>query len=323
MLRLPYWVTRSANEKEGLFLFNWRNNKSVVVFDKDHPAFELGVRDEICDSEIIRAAKEQKEDLAWLEENDFLISESSQPNTTACAVSEKGERLHLILLPAGEACNLNCLYCYEDHSDKRRMNRDTAKAISALVEKREFKFVDVEYFGGEPLLNLQFIEDLYNAFNGNKVSFRASITTNGTLLTEEVLDRLYGAGVRSFQITIDGPKQIHNKLRASKSNALDSFDACCRAIRTIAKSKFCDINVVLRMNLNHESIMEENLGGLISVIKDIVPTEDPRFFMFPKPIGDYLGANLKSNTIATEIYCKQGSVNEVIETIEKRLADEG
>lgn len=323
MLRLPYWVTKSLNNHEGLYIFNWKNNKSVLVFEKEHPVFAFGTKDEIHESNIITTTKDQMDDLNWLKENEFIITNQSRESIHKKSAPEETEKLHLILLPAGEACNLDCVYCYEDHSDKSRMDKNTAISIASLAERQQAKTLNIEYFGGEPLLNIRFMEDLRDILEEKKIKFQASITTNGTLLTDANLERVYSSGVRSFQITLDGPKKTHNKLRKSKSTSIDSFETCCNAIRTLAKSKFTDINIVIRTNLNLESIKEENLEGFVSTIKEIIPNDDRRFFIFPKPIGDYLGANLKTNLIATESYCKQGSANNVIETVERRLITEG
>ena len=322
-LKLPYWVTKSLKNDEGLYVFNWKNNKSAFIFEKEHPAFAFSEKDEIRESEIIITTKDQKDDIEWLKENEFIATKKSIEIKRNEIAKEEPGKLHLILLPAGEACNLDCIYCYEDHSDKSRMDKDTAAAIARLAEKQQAKMLEIEYFGGEPLLNIRFMEELREKLEEKNIKFQASITTNGTLLTDFNLEKLYLSGVRSIQITLDGPKRIHNKLRKSKSASVDSFEACCNAIRTLAKSEFHDINVVLRTNLNLESIEEENLEGLISTIKDIVPNSDRRFLIFPKPIGDYLGANLKKNLIATESYCKQGSASKVIEIVEKRLIAEG
>jgi uncharacterized protein len=108
------------------------------------------------------------------------------------------------------------------------------------------KILKIEWFGGEPLLNLPLVVRLTSQFRDMcqdcQVVFRSSMTSNGFLLTKAVAEQLAGAGVSSVQVTIDGTQEVHDALRPRKggggtyerilSNALaarDHLDVSVRA----------------------------------------------------------------------------------------------
>lgn len=121
------------------------------------------------------------------------------------------------------ACNLACRYCFES-SFKGFMSDETQSAVvrfaSELIEAGA-KALDVTWYGGEPLLGLDTIEALSQAFlsltEEKQASYQASIITNGTLLTEEVAHRLVAAKVSSAQVTLDGPPEVHDQRRPFRS----------------------------------------------------------------------------------------------------------
>lgn len=321
MLKFPYWITKSRNLKDELLIFNWKTNQSVIIFDVNHPIYkadEVDVIDEdlVYDSQFLS-------DLIWLKDNDFLVEIHAEQLPLTSLNSKENDSLHLILLPAGEACNLDCVYCYEDHADKSRMNECTAEILCKFIKNTNAKSVRIEYFGGEPLLNIKFIESMAKILSENKILFKASITTNGTLLSDPVFLRLYNSGVQSFQITLDGASEIHNKLRISKSKNLDSFYTVSNGIRTVLKSDESDISLIIRTNVNLNSVNEQSATNFLSVIRDLVPVTDTRVVFFPKPIGDYSALNLKSNIKLDDVHCKHGAGSAVVEKMEQLIFEAG
>lgn len=315
ILYLPYWVTKHLNEEE-IILFNWSNNYSVNIYDKSHPAYNLLDNDSIILNDNL-----YEEDINWLIQEKFLVLEKDIKKRFSESTKFNNDTLDLILLPAGEACNLDCIYCYEDHKDKSRMKNEHVDILLNLIKQQNKKHLKIEYFGGEPMLNMNFIKKFSNALYANNIVFSGSITTNGTLITEERLNDLYQANIKSFQITLDGPKERHNLLRASHSKNLDSFDNVINALKIIAKSPYEDIYVTLRLNVNHHSIEKYNFNSFISIIENVIPKDDHRFFILPKPIGDYSSANLRDNEEAKIEYCKtSANEKEVLEVFEEYIS---
>lgn len=129
--------------------------------------------------------------------------------------------LKSLCLNVSHSCNMSCDYCFTSHnliSSKTLMNLETAyKAIDFLIySSKDTKNIEIDFFGGEPLLNLEVIREtsIYGrekAIESDK-NLRITLTTNGVLLTEKVLDLLDELDI-SVVLSLDGGEKIHNKHR--------------------------------------------------------------------------------------------------------------
>jgi len=136
-------------------------------------------------------------------------------------------RLGLILMPT-EQCNFRCTYCYESFA-LGRMRPAVVAGVKALVERRagELEELSLSWFGGEPLLALDLIEDLMRHAHGLRerhpaLRVASHITTNGWRLTPAVFGRLLALGVDDYQVTLDGPAETHDRRRL-RSGGQPSF----------------------------------------------------------------------------------------------------
>ena len=131
--------------------------------------------------------------------------------------------LKTLVLHVAESCNLRCRYCYHGekengNGDQRQMSRDVAiRAVDFLFERSGgMEDLVLVFFGGEPLLNFETIRcaaqyaEEQAAVSGKRVNF--AITTNGTLLTSEIVDFLQEHDV-SITVSLDGFQQIHDRYR--------------------------------------------------------------------------------------------------------------
>ncbi len=129
--------------------------------------------------------------------------------------------LGLVIAPT-MACNMACVYCYEEKT-KRKMSPEVRTALVGFVEKqaKHLQNLSVDWYGGEPLLALDVIEELTKAFmemaERYQYTYRASMVSNGYLLTPETVDRLVDWRVTFVQVTLDGPARIHDVKRPLKS----------------------------------------------------------------------------------------------------------
>ncbi|WP_447750407.1 quinohemoprotein amine dehydrogenase maturation protein [Pseudomonas nicosulfuronedens] len=130
--------------------------------------------------------------------------------------------LNTVVLNVNTGCNLSCTYCYKEDLDKpsagKKMGAETAEAsVEMLIqESPDEQRYTVVFFGGEPLSNRPLIEHMVayceRRFGelGKTVDF--VMTTNATLLTEEIVDWL-NAHRFGISISIDGPKTVHDRNR--------------------------------------------------------------------------------------------------------------
>lgn len=128
-------------------------------------------------------------------------------------------RIQLFL---AQACNMACVYCYAEENGSnqrdRLMSLEVAKqAIDHLVKRsRKRRSLGVQFFGGEPLLNADVMKQVveYAKQVGERAHkrFHFQISTNGTLLTEEIQDYIVQHDMGTL-VSIDGDEETHNRQR--------------------------------------------------------------------------------------------------------------
>jgi uncharacterized protein len=130
------------------------------------------------------------------------------------------------------ACNFACTYCVEEGVKAPvHMSDVTAEAAAEYIvrraRERKARAVYVSLYGGEPLLNMRAVRIVLDGTRSRaearRMEFGAAITTNGALLTPDVVDELVGLGVRGAKVTIDGDRARHDAKRPFK-NGRGSFD---------------------------------------------------------------------------------------------------
>ncbi|MBR3363166.1 MAG: 4Fe-4S cluster-binding domain-containing protein [Bacilli bacterium] len=171
--------------------------------------------------------------------------------------------LNIVLVPS-LACNFSCPYCFE--KDLKCGKENIKKYFSALKRFaknnfKDYKCIQISLFGGEPLLFvkncLQFLNWVKQDSNDKKYDYFTSIVTNGSLLTEEILDELLQNNLKMVQITIDSDKETHDLTRKFKTGK-PSFDLLIEKISMIVdKTKsYEDFNFVLRINLSNTTVQK-------------------------------------------------------------------
>src|ERR1044071_6392295 len=209
---------RATGEDGGFILWNTLSN-AISIFRGDQiPLVEKALRG-------VEARK--KGTVKYLVDRGFLIREGTneyrQFQVRFGAQHFATNALELILMPS-EDCNFRCKYCYEDFV-RGTMRPDVRLGIRNLVEKR-LKYLDrlsVSSFGGEPLYGWEAIEELAPFFHEvaerSEISYQGHMTTNGYLLTPDVAEKLLLWRVLSYQITLDGAPEDHDRSRPGRDGS--------------------------------------------------------------------------------------------------------
>lgn len=165
---------------------------------------------------------------------------------------------HLHINPTVD-CIFQCWYCYEQHMRGSKMDDRTISSIKKYVESIFQQYEDIEvlnlsFFGGEPLMYFFEISEkiiTYTSFLCKKknVDLRIHFTTNGFLINKKIAERLKEENV-SFQITLDGAKNFHDKIRFTRSKT-GSFD---RIVNNIIYLVCNEHHVLLRINYTTENV---------------------------------------------------------------------
>lgn len=203
------------------------------------------------------------------------------------------ENILTIVIVLTTKCNFRCTYCFESEYESCAMNLDYdhAKAITNFVRKKIHKYrgLSVAWFGGEPLLNMEYIrklsQDFINICSCAKKEYSAVISTNGYLLTKEIFRELLQFQVKEYQITIDGLEQTHNALRPL-AGGKGTFKRITENLEALKKVKG-NFRVSIRTNCNSDVL--ENLNEYISYIDNLL-YQDPRFKVYFSPVYDAGGS---------------------------------
>lgn len=167
----------------------------------------------------------------------------------------KFTNVQMFIIGVTEQCNLRCKYCCYSgsYSGKRThgefsINKLNIEMIINFIEansKTESK--RIAFYGGEPLLHFDFVKECFircKSRLGNNVSF--SISTNGTLLTPEIIDWLLSNDIE-IAISVDGDKYFHDKHRVDYSGK-GTFDRIFKHLDFIF-NKYNNPKVTLHITL--------------------------------------------------------------------------
>ncbi len=157
----------------------------------------------------------------------------------------KSDEVKALCIHICHDCNLRCRYCFADegayHSEREFMSEETAKkAIDFLLENSgNRKVLEVDFFGGEPLMCLQTIKNVvaYAREKGDKLGkkFLFTTTTNALLLDDDAID-FFNREMENVVLSLDGRKEIHDAIRKTK-NGKGSFDFVIENIKKFVRAR--------------------------------------------------------------------------------------
>ena len=127
-----------------------------------------------------------------------------------------------LCLHIAHTCNLNCSYCFASqgkyHGDRAVMSFEVGKqALDFLVANSGHrKNLEVDFFGGEPLMNFQVVKDLVayarSIEKEHNKNFRFTLTTNGVLIDDDVIE-FANREMSNVVLSLDGRKEVHDRYR--------------------------------------------------------------------------------------------------------------
>lgn len=142
-------------------------------------------------------------------------------------------------------CNLACRYCFaeegEYHGRRALMSFEVGKkALDFLVKNSGNRVnLEVDFFGGEPLMNWQVVKDLV-AYGRSleepyHKKFRFTLTTNGILMNDEIL-AFANKEMSNIVLSIDGRKEVHDRMRPYRGGQ-GSYDTVVPKFQKVAESR--------------------------------------------------------------------------------------
>ncbi|MCU6762595.1 Anaerobic sulfatase-maturating enzyme homolog YdeM [uncultured Roseburia sp.] len=142
-------------------------------------------------------------------------------------------------------CNLACRYCFaeegEYHGRRDLMSFEVGKAALdfLIANSGSRRNLEVDFFGGEPLMNFQVVKDLV-AYGREQEkihdkNFRFTLTTNGVLLNDDVME-FANREMANVVLSIDGRKSVHDYMRPFR-NGKGSYDLIVPKFQKFAESR--------------------------------------------------------------------------------------
>ena len=181
-------------------------------------------------------------------------------------------RMSELLLQVTQSCNLVCSYCpyanktdhmfQRNHSSKKMSWETAQQSIDLFADcSAELDHVALNFYGGEPFLNFGLIRQAVayanKVFVGKRIDY--SLTTNGTLLTDEIIEFLCSNHF-SVLFSIDGPASVHDRNR-KKSNGSGSYQEAVTNLKKLysAYGELADEKLAVNSVINTETDYDEVL----------------------------------------------------------------
>jgi len=174
-------------------------------------------RPDITEAEI----RECLSDVEELKREGRLFTEDSFKDRVIDYKSRKTE-IKALCMHVAHTCNLNCEYCFASQGkykgDRALMSFEVGKrALDFLIENSGSRVnLEVDFFGGEPLMNWDVVKQLVAYARSREKecnkNFRFTLTTNGVLLDDEVMD-FANREMHNVVLSLDGRREVHDRFR--------------------------------------------------------------------------------------------------------------
>lgn len=150
-----------------------------------------------------------------------------------------------LCLHIAHTCNLNCSYCFASqgkyHGERALMSYEVGKrALDFLVENSGTRRnLEVDFFGGEPLMNFDVVKKLVEYARSIEKekgkNFRFTLTTNGVLIDEDVID-FANREMSNVVLSLDGRKEVHDRYRVDYAGN-GSFEKIVPKFQKLVKAR--------------------------------------------------------------------------------------
>lgn len=212
--------------------------------------YESSDKDSIF-AEMAKRYPDHKDEIAevWDEIAELIAAEelftkdSYEPYITDFA--KRPTVVKALCLHIAHDCNLACQYCFaeegEYHGKRELMSYEVGrKALDFLVANSgNRRNLEVDFFGGEPLMNFQVVKDLVaygrSLEETHDKKFRFTLTTNGVLLNDDIME-FANKEMGNVVLSIDGRKEVHDRMRPFRKGA-GSYDLIVPKFQKFADSR--------------------------------------------------------------------------------------
>lgn len=204
----------------------------------------LEITDRLKDRYPLAEIKEAYEEITQLKDAGELFV----PDDYEECISDFQDRetvVKALCLHIAHDCNLACKYCFaqegEYHGRRALMSYETGRAALdfLIANSKNRRNLEVDFFGGEPTLNLQTVKELVTyGRQQEKIhnkKFRFTLTTNGVLLNDDIME-FANREMDNVVLSIDGRKEVNDRMRPFPKGA-GSYDLIVPKFQKFAQSR--------------------------------------------------------------------------------------
>lgn len=210
--------------------------------NKEKSEIEKSIKEKYkLDREQFEEAYKEVKDLA----DEALLFTDDIYEGLSIDITKKPTTIKALCLNVAHTCNLSCEYCFAKggkySGPDAIMTKEIARsAIDFLLENSGSHYnLDIDFFGGEPLLNFDVVKDTVAYAKSKeeeyKKHFNFTLTTNGLLLDDEVIDYL-NENMKNVVLSLDGRKEKHDQFRKTL-NGKGSYDAVVPKFQNFVKKR--------------------------------------------------------------------------------------
>ena len=251
------YLLQEKTEDGRLLLLNTISGEMVLLTEEERDAFE-------------KLPSKIEHSLSELFLHSYIVP-------TSCNEMRRIEQLRAILLRKMEAegvinhynilpttcCNARCFYCYESGIKQVNMSEDTADSlVDYIVAHSNGSKVTLSWFGGEPTLKKERIDQICQKLTENNISFVSKMVSNAYLFDENLVEHAKSAWhLKNIQITLDGTEDIYNKTKSYIYNDTNPYQRVLRNIQLLIDQK---IRIVIRLNMD-----SHNQNDMVCLIEEL------------------------------------------------------
>ncbi|MDI6618669.1 MAG: thioether cross-link-forming SCIFF peptide maturase [Clostridiales bacterium] len=259
----------------------------ILDYYKKMPVYDIvkALSKEYDKNDIIDACSELKE----LENDGLLYTEDKYKDIVL--KNNQQSYIKAMCLNISHDCNLRCKYCFASKGDYRGkrelMPESVGKAAIDFIIKNSGprKNLEIDLFGGEPLMNFNVVKSVVSYGKSLEKKFnksiRFTITTNATLLNDEIIDFL-DKNMVNIVLSIDGRKNINDAVRV-RVDGSGTYDDILPKIKKMVSRRSKGKQYYVRgtftsQNLDfYNDVMELANSGFkeISIEPVVLPDDDP------------------------------------------------
>ncbi len=221
--------------------------------------------------------------------NEMLLAD--QLLATVRTINKENTICNFTILPT-TACNARCFYCYEAGTKVKSMNQQIAFDVAKyIIKQSKGKTVRLNWFGGEPLCNIQAIDIICETLKDNNINFYSTMVSNAYLFNDELITKATSLWkLKWIQITLDGLQETYNNIKNYIHSDPNPFQ---RVINNIEYLLNKNVAVQIRINMdshNADELIEltDFLNNKFSVFKKLT--------IYAQPIYEGVGYKKTSRT---------------------------